>query len=96
MYIFIFLSLYIKIINILSEPLVLNFKTRRINNDENFMKTLINNDIYTYCYFGEKKQEIEMNIKSQKSSTFVLPKSCPNNIKAKKFDEMNSNSYIIY
>ena len=95
MYIFIFLSLYIKIINILSEPLVLNFKTRRINNDENFMKTLINNDIYTYCYFGEKKQEIEMNIKSQKSSTFVLPKSCPNNIKAKKFDEMNSNSYKV-
>lgn len=94
MCIFIFLSFCINILNVISEPLILNFKTRKMN-DNNLMKTLINNDIYTYFYFGSNKQQIEMNIKLEKSSTFILSVSCPNNIYAKKFDESSSNSFKI-
>ena len=92
MNILIFLCFNIEIINILSEPLILEFYTRKYN-DKNIMKNLINNDIYTYLYVGSNKQKIEMNIKSQKSSTFVLSESCPDNSKANKFNELNSVTY---
>ena len=91
---FIFLYLYLQIIEISTKPLSFPFTTRRMN-DNNVMKTLINNDIYTYLYVGQNKQQMEMNIKSQKSSTFLLSTSCPENTKAKKFDENKSNSYNI-
>ena len=94
MFIFIFIYLFfsIEIITILSEPIILQFSTRKYN-DKNIMKNLINNDIYTYLYVGSNKQKIEMNIKSQKSSTFVLSESCPDNTKANKFNELNSVTY---
>jgi len=94
MYIFIFLCFIIEIINISSEPLVLKFTTRKINSN-NYMQSLINNDIYTYFFVGGNKQQMEMNIKSQKSSTFLLSESCPENSKAKKFNEKSSDSYIV-
>ena len=92
MNILIFLCFNIEIINILSEPLILEFYTRKYN-DKDVMKTLINNDIYTYFYVGSNKQKMEINIKSQKSSTFLLSQSCPENTKAKKFNELNSYTY---
>lgn len=94
MYIFVFLCFFNEIINILSEPLILKFTTRKIGSDD-YMKTLINNDIYTYFFVGSNKQQMEMNIKSQKSSTFLVPESCPDNSKAKKFNEKNSDSYNV-
>jgi len=94
MYIFVFLCFFNVIIKILSEPLILKFTTRKIGSDD-YMKTLINNDIYTYFFVGGNKQQMEMNIKSQKSSTFLLSESCPDNPKAKKFNEMNSDSYNV-
>ena len=92
MYIFIFLIFIIEISNILSDPLVLKFTTRKINSDD-CMKSLINNDIYTYFFVGGNKQQMEMNIKLQQSSTFLLSDSCPDNSKAKKFNEKSSSSY---
>ena len=59
------------------------------------METLINNDIYTSFLVGSNKQLIEMNIKSQQSSTFLLSESCPQNTKAKKFKENESSSYTV-
>ena len=79
---------------ILSEPLIFNFTTRKKKGD-NFMETLINNDIYTSFLVGSNKQLIEMNIKSQQSSTFLLSESCPQNTKAKKFKENESSSYTV-
>ena len=85
----------IKILNISCEPLVLNFKTRIIQGN-NVMESLINNDIYTTILIGEKKQKIEMNIKSQQGSTFVVSDSCTQNPKATKFKEKESRTYKEY
>ena len=92
MYNFLFILLITKIINISSKPLILNFKTRKMTRD-NFMKTLINNDIYTSILVGEDKQPIEMNIKSQQSSTIILSETCLQGESAKKFVEPQSSSY---
>ena len=92
---FFLLCFIIKILNILGEPLVLNFKTRIIKGN-NVMESLINNDIYTNILIGEKKQIIEMNIKSQQGSTFVVSDSCTQNTKATKFKEKESSTYKEY
>ena len=94
MYNFLFILLITKIINISSKPLILNFKTRKMTRD-NFMKTLINNDIYTSILVGEDKQPIEMNIKSQQSSTIILSETCLQGESAKKFVETQSSTYKI-
>ena len=94
MYNFLFILLITKIINISSKPLILNFKTRKMTRD-NFMKTLINNDIYTSILVGEDKQSIEMNIKSQQSSTIILSETCLQDESAKKFVETQSSTYKI-
>ena len=94
MYNFLFILLITKIINISSKPLILNFKTRKMTRD-NFMKTLINNDIYTSILVGEDKQSIEMNIKSQQSSTIILSETCLQGESAKKFVETQSSTYKI-
>lgn len=64
-------------------------------NRDNFMKTLINNDIYTSILVGEDKQSIEMNIKSQQSSTIILSETCLQGESAKKFVETQSSTYKI-
>ena len=92
---FFLICFILKILNIISEPLVLNFKTRIIKAN-NVMESLINNDIYTTILVGEKKQQIEMNIKSQQGSTFVVSDSCTQNPKATKFKEKESSTYKEY
>ena len=87
--------LIIQLSKILSEPLVFNFQTR-IKKSNNVMESLINNDIYTSILVGSKKQKIEMNIKSQKASTFIVSTSCPQNSKATKFNEKDSSTYKEY
>jgi hypothetical protein len=79
-----------------SEPLKFAFKTRfnKANmNKDNVMQMLINNDIIINMTFGSNNQNIEMNIKTQKDSTFILSESCAENIYAKKFNENTSNTY---
>ena len=93
MNIFPFLFFIFKVI-ISSEPLTFSFTTRKKKGD-NFMETLINNDIYTSFLVGSNKQLIEFNIKSQQSSTFLLSESCSQNTKAKKFIENESSSYTV-
>ena len=92
---FFFSYFIIKIVNILAEPLVFNFNTRIIKGN-NVMESLINNDIYTTILVGEKKQRIEMNIKSQQGSTFIVSESCTQNTKATKFKEKDSRTYKEY
>ena len=95
---FVVIGFIIKILHISSNyldfPFYSRFNEEEIN-DDNPMTYFINNDIYTNFLIGNNKQLIEMNIKSQQSSTFILSKSCPKNNKAKKFDEQNSETYCI-
>ena len=80
------------IINIISEPLILHFSTRFSNGDD-VMKSLINNYIYTSFIVGSNKQQMEMSIRTQKGSTFLVSASCTDNAKAKKFNHSQSESY---
>ena len=80
------------IINIISEPLILQFSTR-FSNGDNVMKSLINNYIYTNFTVGSNKQLMEMNIRTQKGSTFLVSDSCSGNTKARKFYHNQSDSY---
>ena len=80
------------IINIISEPLILQFSTRFSNGDD-VMKSLINNYIYTNFTVGSNKQQMEMNIRTQRGSTFLVSDSCSGNTKAKKFYHNQSDSY---
>jgi hypothetical protein len=57
------------------------------------MKSLINNYIYTSFIVGSNKQQMEMSIRTQKSSTFLVSASCTDNAKAKKFNHSESVSY---
>ena len=91
---YIFFSFIITIIN--SKPLKIPFKTRfDINNmnKDNVMQMLINNNIFTQISFGSNNQIIEMDIKLQKDSTYILSNSCPENIFSKKFNEKQSETY---
>ena len=64
-------------------------------NKDNVMQMLINNNIFTQISFGSNNQIIEMDIKLQKDSTFILSNSCPENEFAHKFNEKQSESYEI-
>ena len=59
------------------------------------MKSLITNYIYTNFLVGSNKLQMEMNIRSQKGSTFLVSETCPNNIMAFKFKESESDSFSI-
>ena len=74
------------IINIISEPLILHFSTRFSNGDD-VMKSLINNYIYTNFTVGSNKQQMEMNIRTQRGSTFLVSDSCRDNTLDVKFSE---------
>ena len=79
-----------------SEPLKIPFKTRfkkENMNKDNVMQMLINNDIIANISIGSNNQTIEVNIKSQKDSSFILSDSCPQNIYATKFNANNSETY---
>ena len=86
---FIFCGIY-------SVPLKLKFKTRfnkENMNQDNVMEKLINNDIIIPISFGSDEQIIEMNVKLQKDSTFILSNKCRENNLAKKFYKDTSKSY---
>ena len=88
------LCLIILTINIISDPLILKFSSRFSIDDENdVMKSLINNYIYTSFIVGSNKQQMEMSIRTQKGSTFLVSASCTDNAKAKKFNHSESVSY---
>ena len=86
------LCFFIVIINIKSEPLIIQFATRYSIGD-NVMESLINNYIYTYFTVGSNKQQMEMSIRTQKGSTFLVSESCSENEKAKKFNQNKSESF---
>ena len=79
---------------ILKFPFKSRFNIQHLNKD-NIMQALINNDIFTQISFGSNNQIIEMNIKLQKDSTFILSDACPENTLAKKFNQKNSDTYEI-
>jgi len=84
------------IYEIYSLPLKLKFKTRfnkENMNQGNVMDMLINNDIIIPISFGSNEQIIEMNVKLQKDSTFILSNKCKENNLAKKFYRDTSKSY---
>jgi hypothetical protein len=92
-HIFIFSFIFFEIY---SEPLKLKFKTRfnkENMNQGNVMEMLINNDIIIPISFGSNEQIIEMNVKLQKDSTFILSNKCRENTLAKKFYKETSKSY---
>ena len=91
MSIFLFLFFIFGIIQ--SEPLILEFKTRINIDKDNVMKSLIINYIYTNFIVGSNQQQMEMNIRTQRSSTFLVSESCTNNKMAVKFKESESESY---
>ena len=68
----IFVFLYFVLEIVLSEPLILEFKTRNPINDNDVIQSLIFNYIYTNFIVGSNNQQMEMNIRSQKSSTFLV------------------------
>ena len=81
---------------IYSVPLKLKFKTRfnkEKMNQGNVMDMLINNDIIIPISFGSNEQIIEMNVKLQKDSTFILSNKCKVNTLAKKFYKDKSKTY---
>jgi len=91
--IFIFSFIFIEIYSV---PLKLKFKTRfnkENMNQGNVMEMLINNDIIIPISFGSNEQIIEMNVKLQKDSTFILSNKCKENNLAKKFYKDTSKSY---
>ena len=90
---FIFLCLLFGIV--LSEPLILEFQTRNPINESDVMKSLLTNYIYTNFLVGSNKLQMEMNIRSQRGSTFLVSETCPNNIMAFKFKESESDSFSI-
>ena len=78
---------------ILSEPLILEFQTRNPINESDVMKSLLTNYIYTNFLVGSNKLQMEMSIRAQKGSTFLVSDSCSGNTKAKKFYHNQSDSY---
>ena len=81
---------------IYSVPLKLKFKTRFSKenmNQGNVMEKLINNDIIIPISFGSDEQIIEMNVKLQKDSTYILSNKCKENTLAKKFYKDTSKTY---
>ena len=96
MYIYIILIFSFIFCEIYSVPLKLKFKTRfnkEKMNQGNVMEMLINNDIIIPISFGSNEQIIEMNVKLQKDSTFILSNKCQENTLAKKFYKDTSKSY---
>lgn len=92
-HIFIFSFIFCEIYSV---PLKLKFKTRfnkENMNQGNVMEMLINNDIIIPISFGSNEQIIEMNVKLQKDSTFILSDKCPENNLAKKYYKKKSKSY---
>ena len=92
-----FLSFLI-VYEILAEPLIIPFKTRindEMMNKDNIIQFLVNNDIITNISFGSQKETLEISIKLQNDSTFVISDSCPQNNKAKKFNEAQSDTYEV-
>ena len=82
---------------IYSVPLKLKFKTRFSKenmNQGNVMEKLINNDIIIPISFGSDEQIIEMNVKLQKDSTYILSNKCKENTLAKKFYKETSKTYV--
>ena len=82
----------------LSESIKIPFTTRFNENEmnkDNVMSKLINNDIISKILVGSNQQQIEMNIKLQKDSTFILSSTCKGNDLSKKFDEKQSTTYEI-
>ena len=57
------------------------------------MNSLITNYIYTNFIVGSNKQQMEMSIRTQDSSTFLVSDSCRDNTLAVKFSESQSESY---
>ena len=99
MYFYYFISIISFLFSLVfSDPLKLSFKSRFNKNNmnkDNAMEMLINNDIFTQIEIGSNNQIIEMNIKLQKDSTFLLSTSCRENIFSKKFNENKSETYEI-
>ena len=93
MSIFVFLCYLLGII--LSEPLILEFSTRNPIDSNDVIKSLITNYIYTNFIVGSNRQQMEMNIRTKKSSTFLVSESCSDNPLASKFSESQSESYIV-
>ena len=92
----IILSFIIKILNEATKSLDFAFYSRFKESEitpDNLMSSLINNDIYTNFLIGDKRQLIEMNIKTQQASTYIISESCTQHDKAKKFNEKISSTY---
>ena len=62
-------------------------------NDDDIIQFLVDNDITTNISFGSQDETFEISIKLQNDSTFILSESCPQNNKAKKFNESQSVTY---
>ena len=65
---------------ILSEPLILEFSTRNPIDNNNVINSLITNYIYTNFIVGSNKQQMEMSIRTQDSSTFLVSSSSRNKL----------------
>ena len=96
---FIFYLFIVNIIIITQEkslPLILPFSTRfnkENMNKSNVIQMFINNNIIVNIEVGSNGQKIEMNIKNQKHSSFILSKSSHYHKKAMKFDENSTDTY---
>ena len=80
---------------IISDNLFIPFKTRidlSKMNTENVMEMLINNQIIVDFQVGSNNQTIEMNLKTQNASTYILSYTCPENEFAKKFYDNESTT----
>ena len=93
-----FFLTFLLVYEISTGPLIIPFKTRindEILNKDNIIQFLVNNDIITNISFGSQKEKFEISIKLQNDSTFVISDSCPQNNKAKKFNETQSDTYDV-
>ena len=82
----------------LSENLFIPFKTRIDLNKmthDNVMEMLINNQITVDFLFGSNEQKLELNLKTQNASTYILSAICPENEYAVKFNDNKSTTLEI-
>ena len=83
---------------IFSENLFIPFKTRidlsKMTTD-NAMEMLINNQITVDFLVGSNNQKIELNLKTQNASTYILSADCPENEYAVKYNYNQSTTLVI-
>ena len=75
MNIYLLLCFIIEIINILSDPLILGFSTKK-HNDNNVMKALRNSDIYLFLYIAQINKKLKWILNAKKVQPFLLSESC--------------------